>query len=202
MCLCVCVLFHPKNFPRLNYYLFGLKPIWFHFTNILMHSIVCILFTRVCIIVAGLRDNFAIIAGILFAVHPIHTEAVSILNLDIMSSHQINEEINRKEQHRVKRQNERTNKEQRNVQHTHTHTCKCEKSLEAQKKNRPHILVEIRMELSCTNTISVLEYLLAFCCCYCRHIHRESLQPAHTQYQLMDFEFRHYTNDLSSVCCG
>lgn len=63
---------------RLNYYLFGLKPIWFHFTNILMHTIVCILFTRVCHIVAGLRDNFAFAAGLLFAVHPIHTEAVSI----------------------------------------------------------------------------------------------------------------------------
>lgn len=42
-----------------------------------MHAIVCVLFTRVCIIVAGLKNNFAIIAGILFAVHPIHTEAVS-----------------------------------------------------------------------------------------------------------------------------
>ncbi|XP_031633037.1 protein O-mannosyl-transferase TMTC1-like isoform X2 [Contarinia nasturtii] len=62
---------------RLNYYLFGLKPFWFHFTNILMHAIVCVLFTRVCIIVAGLQDNFAIIAGIIFAIHPIHTEAVT-----------------------------------------------------------------------------------------------------------------------------
>lgn len=42
-----------------------------------MHAIVCVLFTRVCIIVAGLQDNFAIIAGIIFAVHPIHSEAVS-----------------------------------------------------------------------------------------------------------------------------
>lgn len=65
-------------FSRLNFYLFGLKPIWFHLTNILMHAIVCVLFTRVCIIVAGLKNNFAIIAGIMFAVHPIHTEAVSV----------------------------------------------------------------------------------------------------------------------------
>lgn len=68
-----------RKFSRLNYYLFGLKPIWFHFTNILMHAIVCVLFTRVCIIVAGLQDNFAIIAGALFAIHPIHSEAVSIV---------------------------------------------------------------------------------------------------------------------------
>lgn len=43
----------------------------------MLHAAVCILFTRVCIVVAGLRKNFAAIAGILFAVHPIHTEAVS-----------------------------------------------------------------------------------------------------------------------------
>lgn len=72
-----------SQFCRLNYFLFGLKPFWFHFTNILMHAIVCVLFTRVCIIVAGLQDNFAIIAGILFAVHPVHTEAVSNVHLDI-----------------------------------------------------------------------------------------------------------------------
>lgn len=72
------LLFFFLSRSRLNFYLFGLKPIWFHLTNILMHAIVCVLFTRVCIIVAGLKNNFAIIAGILFAVHPIHTEAVSV----------------------------------------------------------------------------------------------------------------------------
>lgn len=50
-----------------------------------MHAIVCVLFTRVCIIVAGLQDNFAIIAGIIFAVHPIHSEAVSTI-FEAMSS--------------------------------------------------------------------------------------------------------------------
>lgn len=61
-----------------------MKPIWFHLTNILLHAIVCVLFTRVCIIVAGLQDRFAVIAGIIFAVHPIHTEAVSRDNLCAM----------------------------------------------------------------------------------------------------------------------
>lgn len=50
---------------------------WFHGTNVLLHAAVCVLFTRVCLVVARLRKNFAAIAGVLFAVHPVHTEAVS-----------------------------------------------------------------------------------------------------------------------------
>lgn len=57
--------------------MFGLRPMWFHMTNIFLHAAACVLFTRVCTVVAGLRRNFAVIAGILFAVHPVHTEAVS-----------------------------------------------------------------------------------------------------------------------------
>lgn len=85
-CYCCGCWFAPHSFirSRLNYYLFGMKPIWFHLTNILLHAIVCVLFTRVCIIVAGLQDRFAVIAGIIFAVHPIHTEAVSRDNLCAM----------------------------------------------------------------------------------------------------------------------
>lgn len=56
-----------------------MRPVWFHATNILLHTTVCMLFTRVCGAVAGLRKNFATLAGLLFAVHPIHTEAVSYL---------------------------------------------------------------------------------------------------------------------------
>ena len=63
---------------RFNHLVFGLRPFWFHLTNVLLHAAVCMLFTRVCITVAGLKRNFAAMAGVLFAVHPIHTEAVSI----------------------------------------------------------------------------------------------------------------------------
>lgn len=63
---------------RTNYLLFGLQPLWFHITNVLLHSVASILFTRVCLCVAGLKPPFATLAGLLFAVHPIHTEAVSI----------------------------------------------------------------------------------------------------------------------------
>lgn len=57
---------------------------WFHCTNVILHATVSILFTRVCFILGGLRRNFAIIAGLLFAVHPIHTEAVSILTRNFL----------------------------------------------------------------------------------------------------------------------
>lgn len=65
-------------YSRLNYLLFGLRPQLFHLTNILLHAVVCILFTRICFCVAGLQRQFAFVAGAIFATHPIHSEAVSI----------------------------------------------------------------------------------------------------------------------------
>ncbi|XP_049821473.1 protein O-mannosyl-transferase TMTC1-like [Aethina tumida] len=62
---------------RANYVMFGLQPTWFHTTNVVLHAAACILFTRVCLCVAGLRPPFATLAGLLFAAHPIHTEAVT-----------------------------------------------------------------------------------------------------------------------------
>uniref|UniRef100_A0A182VCE3 DUF1736 domain-containing protein n=1 Tax=Anopheles merus TaxID=30066 RepID=A0A182VCE3_ANOME len=61
----------------LNYLTFGLRSVWFHATNVALHAAATVLFTRVCLTIAGLRQNFAILAGVLFAVHPIHTEAVT-----------------------------------------------------------------------------------------------------------------------------
>uniref|UniRef100_A0A182NVA3 Uncharacterized protein n=1 Tax=Anopheles dirus TaxID=7168 RepID=A0A182NVA3_9DIPT len=60
----------------LNYLTFGLRSVWFHATNVALHAVATMLFTRVCRTIAGLRRNFAILAGVLFAVHPIHTEAL------------------------------------------------------------------------------------------------------------------------------
>ncbi|XP_055536777.1 protein O-mannosyl-transferase TMTC1-like [Wyeomyia smithii] len=62
---------------RLNYITFGLRSLWFHATNVVLHAAACVLFTRVCTTIARLRKNFAVFAGVLFAVHPIHTEAVT-----------------------------------------------------------------------------------------------------------------------------
>lgn len=66
---------------RANYLCFGLQPMWFHATNVALHAAACILFTRVCLCVANLKPPFATLAGLLFAVHPIHTEAVSMFIL-------------------------------------------------------------------------------------------------------------------------
>ena len=58
------------------------NPLVFHVTNILLHCIVTILYTAIC---NNIISAFAVplkhssfIAGVLFAVHPIHCEAVSI----------------------------------------------------------------------------------------------------------------------------
>jgi len=50
---------------------------WYHATNVALHAAACILVTRVSLVVAALRPGFAAIAGLLFAAHPVHTEAVS-----------------------------------------------------------------------------------------------------------------------------
>ena len=61
---------------RLNYMLHELHPLGYHLVNVLLHSAVCYLYVLLCGVV--FREVWpALIAGLLFAVHPIHTEAVS-----------------------------------------------------------------------------------------------------------------------------
>ena len=48
----------------------------YHLVNVLLHGAVCYLYVLLCGVIFG--DVWpALIAGLLFAVHPIHTEAVS-----------------------------------------------------------------------------------------------------------------------------
>ena len=61
---------------RFNSALHGLQPYGYHIVNLVLHGIVSVLFTAVCRLVAS--SSTAILAGLLFAVHPIHTEAVSL----------------------------------------------------------------------------------------------------------------------------
>ena len=61
---------------RLNYLLHELQPMGYHLVNVLLHSAVCFLYVQLCGVVFG-EAWPALIAGLLFAVHPIHTEAVS-----------------------------------------------------------------------------------------------------------------------------
>ena len=62
---------------RLNYMLHELQPLGYHLVNVLLHSAVCYLYVLLCGVVFS-EVWPALIAGLLFTVHPIHTEAVSL----------------------------------------------------------------------------------------------------------------------------
>jgi len=63
----------------LDYQLWGLRPWGFHLTNVLLHTGTALLLFRLGMLV--LRDARAALAGaVLFAVHPIHTEAVTYVS--------------------------------------------------------------------------------------------------------------------------
>ncbi|XP_021954638.1 protein O-mannosyl-transferase Tmtc3 isoform X2 [Folsomia candida] len=60
---------------RFNYLLHGLEPMGYHLVNVILHGIVCILYFRLCTMFLPELGSF--VASMLFAVHPIHTEAVT-----------------------------------------------------------------------------------------------------------------------------
>ena len=61
---------------RLNYYLGELNPWGYHLGNVILHVIVTALFTKLSRMI--LRHAIpALVSGLLFASHPIHTEAVA-----------------------------------------------------------------------------------------------------------------------------
>jgi len=60
---------------RLNYWLHQLEPWGYHVTNVLLHVLVCLLYLRLCI--QFMVPSTAFVAALLFAVHPVHTEAVT-----------------------------------------------------------------------------------------------------------------------------
>ncbi|EHH21058.1 Protein SMILE [Macaca mulatta] len=59
---------------RLNYLLSELKPMSYHLLNMIFHAVVSVIFLKVCRLF--LDNKSSVIASLLFAVHPIHTEAV------------------------------------------------------------------------------------------------------------------------------
>ena len=61
---------------RLNYLLHELQPMGYHLVNVLLHCAVCYLYVQLCGVIFS-QVWPALIAGLLFAVHPIHAEAVS-----------------------------------------------------------------------------------------------------------------------------
>uniref|UniRef100_A0A8W7Q295 Glycosyltransferase RgtA/B/C/D-like domain-containing protein n=1 Tax=Anopheles coluzzii TaxID=1518534 RepID=A0A8W7Q295_ANOCL len=60
---------------RWNYLLHGLEPAGYHLVNVLLHTIVSLMYFRMCAMLLSETASFA--AALLFAVHPIHTEAVT-----------------------------------------------------------------------------------------------------------------------------
>lgn len=67
---------------RLNYLFSELSAASYHLLNVVLHAVVCVLFLRVCRLF--LDKTFSLVAALLFAVHPIHTEAVSLHLLYVM----------------------------------------------------------------------------------------------------------------------
>ncbi|NWS19999.1 TMTC3 protein, partial [Pachyramphus minor] len=60
---------------RLNYLFSELNAVSYHFLNLVFHMVVCIVFLKVCKLFLDNRSS--VVASLLFAVHPIHTEAVT-----------------------------------------------------------------------------------------------------------------------------
>ncbi|KAH3747600.1 hypothetical protein DPMN_182028, partial [Dreissena polymorpha] len=61
---------------RLNYYLGALNPWGYHLGNVILHVIVTALFTKLSRTL--LKHSFpTLVSGVLFASHPVHTEAVA-----------------------------------------------------------------------------------------------------------------------------
>ncbi|KAL4232912.1 Protein O-mannosyl-transferase tmtc2 [Mactra antiquata] len=61
---------------RLNYYLGELNPFGYHLGNVILHALVTGIFTKLSRII--LKQTFpTLVSGLLFASHPVHTEAVA-----------------------------------------------------------------------------------------------------------------------------
>ncbi|KAM9311466.1 protein O-mannosyl-transferase TMTC1 [Gastrophryne carolinensis] len=62
---------------RMNVFVWGLEPFYFHLVNVLLHCLVSSLLCYVCSVAVFPERKLALAAGLLFAAHPIHTEAVA-----------------------------------------------------------------------------------------------------------------------------
>ncbi|KAL9965732.1 hypothetical protein ACROYT_G029574 [Oculina patagonica] len=67
---------------RWNFLLGGLNPIGYHLVNVLLHSVVSMLFLHVCTRIfngcaCSKTNSLSLLCGLFFALHPIHTEAIA-----------------------------------------------------------------------------------------------------------------------------
>jgi len=70
-------------YHRWNYALSGLNPWSYHAVNVILHAAVSALFAWLCRNCLGLSKLSSLLTASLFAIHPIHTEAVTSLNIHI-----------------------------------------------------------------------------------------------------------------------
>lgn len=71
---------------RLNILLGGLTPLYFHIVNVCLHCAVTCLLMHTCHRCVFKDSRLAFITALLFAVHPVHTEAVSTVSLSNLNS--------------------------------------------------------------------------------------------------------------------
>eukprot|EP00933_Yihiella_yeosuensis_P038031 TRINITY_DN32005_c0_g1_i1.p1 TRINITY_DN32005_c0_g1~~TRINITY_DN32005_c0_g1_i1.p1 ORF type:complete len:815 (-),score=132.92 TRINITY_DN32005_c0_g1_i1:200-2644(-) len=64
---------------RWNYLLHGLDSSGFHATNVLLHVLTSLFVGRAAMTTLGLSGSWAVIASVMFGVHPVHTENVLYL---------------------------------------------------------------------------------------------------------------------------
>jgi protein O-mannosyl-transferase len=73
----------PQISYGLTHYLFGFNPVVFHLSNVLIHAVNSVLVFAICRLLAkrwvppDKVEVFAFFAGMIFAVHPLHSEAVA-----------------------------------------------------------------------------------------------------------------------------
>ena len=67
---------------RLNYLLHGLEPYGYHMVNVLLHLVVSHLYYKFCVKLIQ-NKRTALMAAILFAVHPLKTEAVNTISFNL-----------------------------------------------------------------------------------------------------------------------
>nr|CAB3267129.1 transmembrane and TPR repeat-containing protein 2-like [Phallusia mammillata] len=73
---------------RLTHALFGLNPCAYHVTNVFLHALTTFLLCHVISSVLRLTNAKVLLAGLIFALHPIHTEAVAgiVGRADVMAT--------------------------------------------------------------------------------------------------------------------
>lgn len=63
---------------RLNIFLTGMDPFYFHAVNVILHCLVTLVLMYTCDKTVFKNRGLAFVTALLFAVHPVHTEAVSV----------------------------------------------------------------------------------------------------------------------------